>query len=120
MTSEGAVGTVNPNGVGAKGAFNKSVLDIIFPDIAAADGTIANTNGAIATHDDGADFCTLNFRVPLQAVAINHRNDLIKFLIYIMVLFNLQMKVMFLNLVLLQRLMPRLRSCLQFRQMLMN
>lgn len=69
MTSEGAAGTAKPNGVGAKGAFNKSVLDIIFPDIAAADGTIANTNGAIATHDEGSDFCTLNFRVPLEAVS---------------------------------------------------
>ena len=69
MTSEGVVGTAKPNGVGSKGAVNKSVLDIVFPDIAAENGTIANDNNSEATHDDGSDFCTLNFRVPLEAVS---------------------------------------------------
>ena len=69
MNSEGAIGALKPNGVGAKGAFNKSVLDIVFPDIAGTDGTISNTNTNDTTHDEGSDFCTLNFRVPLEAVA---------------------------------------------------
>ena len=69
MNSEGVIGSLKPNGVGAKGAVNKSVLDIVFPDIAGTDGTISNTNTDDTTHDEGSDFCTLNFRVPLEAVA---------------------------------------------------
>ena len=78
MTSEGAAGTDKPNGVGAKGAVNKSVLDIVFPDIAAANGSIANTNNPTTTHDEGSDFCQLNFRVPLEGVASSSKKRLNK------------------------------------------
>ena len=78
MTSEGQAGGVKPNGVGAKGAVNKSVLDIIFPDIADGNGDIANTNNATTTHDEGSDFCQLNFRVPLEAIENNSKKRLNK------------------------------------------
>ena len=59
-----------PNGVGAKGAFNKSVLDIVFPDVTDSAGALLNGGGDNpVTNDDGADYCTLNFRVPLQATS---------------------------------------------------
>ena len=62
--------THKPNGVGAKGAFNKSVLDIVFPDVTDSAGALLNGGGDNpVTNDDGADYCTLNFRVPLQATS---------------------------------------------------
>ena len=77
MQSDGKFPTghaVKPNGAGiAKGAVDKSVLDIVFPDVTKKDGTLLTdieTNQDPAEGGDYADddFCTLNFRVPLQAV----------------------------------------------------
>ena len=79
MTSEGQVGGNKPNGVGAKGAVNKSVLDIVFPDIADTDGNVLNNNnGDDVTHDSGSDFCTLNFRVPLEGITAQTKKRLDK------------------------------------------
>jgi len=66
--------TEKPNGAGAKGAFNKSVLDIVFPDVTDSTGALLDGRGVQGgtnpvTSDDGADYCTLNFRVPLQATS---------------------------------------------------
>jgi len=79
MQSDGKFPTdhaVKPNGAGiAKGAVNKSVLDIVFPDVTDKTGALLSdivTNADPAAGEGGDyaddDFCTLNFRVPLEAV----------------------------------------------------
>ena len=77
MQSDGKFPTghaVKPNGAGiAKGAVDKSVLDIVFPDVTKKDGTLLTDIEKNLTPAEGGDyadddFCTLNFRVPLQAV----------------------------------------------------
>jgi hypothetical protein len=67
---------VKPNGAGiAKGAVNKSVLDIVFPDVTNKTGALlsdikTDVDPSVQEGGDYADddFCTLNFRVPLEAV----------------------------------------------------
>lgn len=79
MQSDGkypASHAVKPNGAGiAKGAVDKSVLDIVFPDVTDKTGAllsdiVTNQDPAAGEGGDYADddFCTLNFRVPLEAV----------------------------------------------------
>ena len=82
--------SLKPNGAGvAKGSVNKSVLDIVFPDVTkpgtgyngGTDRTvelIASDPNMNTTSDDGNDFCTLNFRVPLQAKTLPGKKRLDK------------------------------------------
>lgn len=91
MGSDGiAHGSFKPNGAGvAKGSVNKSVLDIVFPDATKpGSGYNGGTNRTVqliasdpnmnTTFDDGNDFCTLNFRVPLQAKTLPGKKRLDK------------------------------------------
>ena len=72
--------TFKPNGAGvARGSVNKSVLDIVFPDVTDDAGALLTaTKNANETVDDGDDFCTLNFRIPLQAKTLPGKKRLDK------------------------------------------
>lgn len=93
MSSDGTPhASFKPNGAGvARGSVNKSVLDIVFPDVTKPTGSydggadrsvtlVTDTPNADESDskDDGDDFCTLNFRIPLQAKSLPGKKRLDK------------------------------------------